>query len=185
MSRRLSSPSRHGIAGWSQRHGWQPRGDRAQHHLDPPHAHAWQGNGGGAWCCSGGSAMPGVGGHAGETAPCHALFSSPSPSPPGNRIHRKISSPMLSQGAAPFPKSPASHPVSTGQGLPVALVPGCGQRRDVAGRELPANRATLVSAGDRQHHWQGKIWGPGHCPPQASLNLTTHPVPLPAERRDC
>lgn len=62
-----------------------------------------------------------------------------------------------------------------------------GQRRDATGRELPADGATLVSAfaGDRQHHWQGKIWGPGHHQPWASLDLTTCPIPLPAERRDC
>lgn len=82
---------------------------------------------------------------------------------------------------------PPSGPVATGQGLPVASWPGCGQRRDVAGKELPADGATLISAfaGDRQHHWQGKIWGLGHCQPQAPLDLTTRPVPLPAERRDC
>lgn len=49
----------------------------------------------------------------------------------------------------------------------------------MAGRELPANVATLVSnfAGDWQHHRQGKIRGPGHCQPGAPLDLTTYLVP--------
>lgn len=124
--------------------------------------------------------------------PC---FSSALPIPPGNSIPRKISSPILSQGEAGShaPVSPASHPVSQWpQGrarlLPVGQAVGRGGRQgaDVAGRELPADGATLISAfaGDRQHHRQGKIWDLGHHQPRAPLDLTTRPVPLPAERRD-
>lgn len=198
VSHRLSSPSRHGIAGRSQRCGQQPRGDGAQHHPDPPHAYAWQGNGGGggAWCCSGGVS------NAQSRGPCWSTSSLPLPvfplhsqSPPGNSIPRKISSPILSQGEAGShaPESPASHPVSQWpQGrarlLPVGQAVGRGGRQgaDVAGRELPADGATLISAfaGDRQHHRQGKIWDLGHHQPRAPLDLTTRPVPLPAERRD-
>lgn len=104
---------------------------------------------------------------------------------PGNSIPRRISFPILSQGGA-HPHSPVSlvkSPSVPGAGSACCQAVGRGGMWQAGSHLLTV---TLFSAfsGDWQHHRQGKIWGPVCCQHLAPLDLTTHPIPLPAERRD-
>lgn len=64
----------------------------------------------------------------------------------GNSIPRRISFPILSHGGAHShaPVSLVKSPSVPGDRDSVCLLPGCGQSRDVAGREPPPDSATLL-----------------------------------------